>query len=116
MQTNDQGPPSTAQEKPSEAAGGSLRELLDELRGFVRNSHSPNYLITRGQAAMLLDELDKQWTEILVLRAKLPKITHDEADAAITWVDNFVHLGDASRLKVLSAYIQQQRDEERRNR
>jgi hypothetical protein len=26
MQTNDQGPPSTAQEKPSEAAGGSVRE------------------------------------------------------------------------------------------
>ena len=27
MQTNDQGPPSTAQEKPSEAAGGSVRKL-----------------------------------------------------------------------------------------
>jgi hypothetical protein len=28
MQTNDQGPPSTAQEKPSEAAGGSVRRWL----------------------------------------------------------------------------------------
>lgn len=31
MQTNDQGPPSTAQEKPSEAAGGSVGETIAAL-------------------------------------------------------------------------------------
>ena len=51
---------SAGPETPGEAAGGSVRELFDELRAFVRNSYSPNYLITRGQAAMLLDEIENR--------------------------------------------------------
>lgn len=104
MQTNDQGPPSTTQEKLSGAAGGSVRaqagdmlcgppprggdtldELLKNMHSFADANRDQTQIVTVlsvQHVDMLLNELSKQWTEILVLRAKQPKITHDEARQA----------------------------------
>jgi len=67
---------------PPLQGGGTLDELLKNLRGFADANRSKMQVVTVMSVQhvdMLLAELDKQWTEILVLRAKQPKITHDEA-------------------------------------
>jgi hypothetical protein len=123
MQTNDQDPPSTAPEKPSGAAGGSLR---DQLRDFVDRTMSvPNYEATLDMsklygltpvtAKLLLDELDRQWTEILVLRGSLPKISHDDAERSVARIENLVHRwgGPPEEIERLRSYIRQQRVRDR---
>jgi hypothetical protein len=119
MQTDDQGPPSAAPKTPSGAAGGSLRDLLATLRSFVDQPtiglppfHFRSLVLSQRDIRLVLDELDTQWIEILVLRAKLPKITHDEAQCAATRIQNFEH--GTHNCQLLLDYIKQQRDDERR--